>query len=61
MPRYTIRVAETRTYNTTYTVEADSPDEAVTKVEAGETLEETDGSLQAIEAREVISTPHLIK
>lgn len=61
MPRYTIRVAETCTYNTTYTVEADSPDEAVTKVEAGETLEETDGSLQAIEAREVISTPHLIK
>lgn len=61
MPKYSIRVAETRTYNTTYTVEADSPEQAVEKAEAGETVDEATGSPQAIEEREVISTPALIQ
>lgn len=60
MPKYSIRVAETRSYNNTYTVEADSPQEATEKAEAGETLEEATGSLQAIEEREAISTPELL-
>ena len=61
MPKYSIRVAETRTYNTTYTVEANSPEEAVENAEAGENIEEVTGSLQSINEREVISPPRLIK
>lgn len=60
MPRYTIRVCETRAYGNTYTVEADSSDEAVTKAEAGDTEEESTGSLQEVVDREAISTPELI-
>lgn len=61
MPKYSIRVAETRTYNTTYTVEANSPEEAVEKAEAGETIEEATGSLQSVDERVACSTPELIE
>jgi hypothetical protein len=60
MPRYEITVSEVRDYKRTYTVEADSPEEATEKAERGETVDEAEGILNEIVNREALSTPKLI-
>lgn len=60
MPRYEIEVVESRAYKRTYTVEADSPEEASEQAERGDTVDESEGTLTDIINREVTSTPKLI-
>lgn len=60
-PTYDVLVSELRDYKRTYTVEADSPEEAVEKAERGETVSEAEGTLSEITGREVISTPKRIR
>lgn len=51
--QYTFVVTETRIYDTMYTVEADSYNEALVKASIGDTIIESGAELQSISNREV--------
>ena len=55
--RFQVDVIEVRSYTRAYWVEADSEAEAVEKAEAGDTVEESEGSLQYVLGCMVVSIP----
>lgn len=55
MARYTATIIETRTVAVKYTVEADSYEEAVEKLESGDTEDEDEGDTLAIVGRMIDS------
>jgi hypothetical protein len=59
MPKYQIKVSETRRYNVLYTVIADCPEEALELAEAGETDAESNEYLIGVDDRNIISEPEL--
>jgi hypothetical protein len=57
MKRWEVVVAEIRAVAVTYTVEADTLEEAVEMAENGETVDETDAREIGVERREILDGP----
>lgn len=53
MPKYTLTVCEVREYQCTYTVEADSPEEAKELAALGETIDEYEDRCIGVTSREL--------
>lgn len=54
MPKFVIRVIETRDYPCDYTIEADTEEDALEAAEIGETDDEYEGDMMGVTNREVM-------